>query len=232
MEQLKEKAIVTGASSGIGKAIAEMLITEGYEVWGIARRFQGENRFHEVRMDLLDENSLHDFLQSYDQTDLKVVVNNAGCAYYGLHEEMNEKKIREMLRLNLEVPEIITGRTIRTLRKNHGWLVNVASVSGLNSSTHAAAYGSSKAGLIHFTRTIYEENRKYGVKAVCLIPDLTDTDLYRNADFTVSGKREECLKPEDVSDALQYIMHLPEGVTMEEMIIRPQKNRIIRKSQK
>lgn len=229
MEQLKETAIVTGASAGIGRAIAQMLVQEGYEVYGIGRIFHEKMPFHEVKMDLLDEKELKGFLHAFDQKNLKIVVNNAGCAYYGLHEEMNDEKIREMLRLNLEVPEIITNHTIRSLRRNQGWLVNVASVSGLSSSTHAAAYGSSKAGLIHFTRTIYEENRKYGMKAVCLIPDLTDTDLYRNADFTVSGKRDECLQPEDVSESLRYVLHLPQGVTMEEIVIRPQKNRIVRK---
>lgn len=229
MEQLKETALVTGASGGIGRSIAEMLVEEGYDVYGIGRNFQENVPFHEVRMDLLKEKELTEFLHSFDQKNLKIVVNNAGCAYYGLHEEMNDSGIREMLRLNLEVPEIITNHVIRTLRRNQGWLVNVASVSGLSPSTHAAAYGSSKAGLIHFTKTIYEENRKYGMKAVCLIPDLTDTGLYRNADFTVSGKRDECLKPEDVSESLRYILHLPQGVTMEEIVIRPQKNRIVRK---
>ena len=226
---MKYKAIVTGASHGIGRSIAEMLVKEGYEVYGIGRTFDQIDSFHEVVMDLLDEKQLSVFLHDFDQSDLKIVVNNAGCAYYGLHEEMNEKKIREMIRLNLEVPEVITNRTLRALRRNQGWLVNIASVSGLSSSTHAAAYGSTKAGLIHFTKTIYDENRKYGMKAVCLIPDLTDTDLYRNAGFTVSKNREECLKPEDVSETLKYVLHLPAGVTMEEIVIRPQKNRIIRK---
>lgn len=229
MEELKEKALVTGASHGIGRAIAEMLVTEGYDVYGTGRTFDQPSSFHEVKMDLLDERELSAFLNEFDQKNLKIVVNNAGCAYYGLHEEMNEKKIREMVRLNLEVPEIITNKTLRALKKNQGWLVNIASVSGLSPSTHAAVYGSSKAGLIHFTKTIYEENRKYGLKAVCLIPDLTDTDLYRHADFTVSEKRDERLEPQDVADALQYVLHLPEGVTMEEIVIRPQKNRIIRK---
>lgn len=226
-------ALVTGASSGIGKAIAQMLAKEGYEVYGIGRNFPKlEFPFHAVTMDLLKTNALTAFLKILDQENLKIVINCAGCAYYGLHEEMNEKKIREMIRLNLEVPEIITNQTIRALRKNQGWLVNVASVSGMEPSAHAACYGSTKAGLIHFTKTIFNENRKYGVKAVCLIPDLANTKLYRNADFMVSDQKEERLEPEDIADTLKYILSLPEGVVIPEVVIRPQKNRIIRKNKK
>ena len=115
----KYTAIVTGASSGIGRAISEKLGVLGYEVFGIGRRFDtGEDRdiagvlqcendlknaiFHPIICDLTDTDKLCAIVkQVTSEHTVKVLVNNAGAAYYGLHEELNPKKIQEMVRVNL-----------------------------------------------------------------------------------------------------------------------------------
>lgn len=229
---MTDAALVTGASSGIGLAVAEKLLEMDYEVYGIGRDFSKaeirDKRFHCSEFDLLHTEELLGYLKKLPKENLKVVINNAGCAYYGLHEEMNVEMIQKMIRTDLEVPEIIAGNLIRTLRKNRGWLMNISSVTALGSSTHAAAYGSAKAGLLHFSRTLFDENRKYGMKVCCIMPDLTESGLYRNAGFTTSDNREERLEPQDIASVVEYLLNLPEGVVMPEIVIRPQKNKIIR----
>ena len=93
-------AIVTGASSGIGKAIAEILVKNGYEVYGIGRNFTEDVRFHAIVCDLLDEKQYQAMMLSLPK-EIDVLVNNAGCAYYGMHETMSDVKIHEMIKLNL-----------------------------------------------------------------------------------------------------------------------------------
>ena len=122
----KYTAIVTGASSGIGRAISEKLGVLGYEVFGIGRRFDTEEDrdiagvlqyendlknaiFHPIICDLTDTDKLCAIVkQITSEHTVKVLVNNAGAAYYGLHEELNPKKIQEMVRVNLEAPLILT----------------------------------------------------------------------------------------------------------------------------
>lgn len=131
----KKAAIVTGASSGIGRAISEKLGTLGYEVFGIGRRFDmEENRdiagvlqcendlkngiFHPIICDLTDTDKLCTIVKQITSVHtVKILINNAGVAYYGLHEELNPKKIQEMIRVNLEVPLILTQQLLRTLKK-------------------------------------------------------------------------------------------------------------------
>lgn len=221
-------AIVTGASSGIGKAIAEVLVKNGYEVYGIGRNFTEDVRFHAVVCDLLDEKQYQAMMHSLPR-EIDVLVNNAGCAYYGMHETMSDAKIHEMIKLNLEIPERMSQHYIRTLRLRQGMIINVASITGTHPSPHAACYASTKAALISFSNSIFEENRKHGVKVTCLIPDMTETNLYRNADFKADENGGCCLYPMDIANVVEQILSQRNGIVAKEIIIQPQFHRIQKK---
>lgn len=221
-------AIVTGASSGIGKAIAEVLVKNGYEVYGIGRSFTEGVRFHAVVCDLLDEKQYQAMMHSLPR-EIDVLVNNAGCAYYGMHETMSDAKIHEMIKLNLEIPERMSQHYIRTLRLRQGMIINVASITGTHPSPHAACYASTKAALISFSNSIFEENRKHGVKVTCLIPDMTETNLYRNADFKADESDGCCLYPIDIANVVEQILSQRNGIVAKEIIIQPQFHRIQKK---
>ena len=221
-------AIVTGASSGIGKAIAEVLVKNGYEVYGIGRSFTEGVRFHAVVCDLLDEKQYQAMMHSLPR-EIDVLVNNAGCAYYGMHETMSDAKIHEMIKLNLEIPERMSQHYIRTLRLRQGMIINVASITGTHPSPHAACYASTKAALISFSNSIFEENRKHGVKVTCLIPDMTETNLYRNADFKADENGGCCLYPMDIANVVEQILSQRNGIVAKEIIIQPQFHRIQKK---
>lgn len=235
----QNKAIVTGASSGIGLAICERLCKQGYEVYGFGRDFNREEflnahldhaLFHTVVCDVLDTAELTMQIKRINEAqDVTMLINNAGCAYYGLHEELNTAKIQKMVRTNLEVPMILTQLLLRTLKKNAGTIINISSVTATKSSPHGCAYGATKAGLSSFGKSLFDEARKYGVKVITIQPDITKTQLYRNADFTESDNEDERLLPEEVADAVSYILNLRPGMLITEVTIQPQKHGIRKK---
>lgn len=243
MEQCRENkaAIVTGASSGIGAAISARLCEMGYEVFGIGRSFgssfaeqfpdAADNPlFHAVVCDLLDTEKMLKLVRGIAaEATVTLLVNNAGSAYYGLHEELSPKKIQEMVRTDLEVPMILSQQLLRGFKKNKGCIVNIASVTAQQSNPHGCAYGAVKAGLVSFSRSLFDEARKYGVRVAVVSPDMTKTELYRNADFTVGEETESYLLPQDVADAVAYIVEQREGVAVSEVTLRPQYHRIRRK---
>ena len=239
----KKIALVTGASSGIGRAIAEKLVTAGYEVYGIGRNFtddsaesqwdaDGSNasKMHRLVYDLTDTKRLPDYLKENVKGKISLLVNCAGAAYYGPHETLSPAAIHEMVTVNVEVPLLLTNRYLRDLRDG-GAIVNVSSVTAKqNNNSFGCAYGATKAAVSHFSEALFEETRKSGVRVITVHPDLTDTNLYRNADFTPAADADCVLTAEEVADAVLTALKARDGLVVSDITLRPQKNRIVRKS--
>ena len=225
-----KNAVVTGASSGIGLAIAKMLDSEGYRVYGIGRIFPDGCEFFEKRMslDLRDTDILLEKITAIKQVD--ILVNAAGSAYYGLAEFNTPAQIQEMCRVDLEAPMILTSALLPKLKDSKGMIINIASVTSTRINTHGAAYGALKAGLRSYGRSLYEEVRKSGVRVITVCPDLTaGTKLYRNADFKPSEEDGCFLTPEDTAECVRDIISMREGAVVTEVEVRPQFNRIEKK---
>lgn len=232
MEKVRtEAAIVTGASSGIGYAISRKLCELGYEVYGLGRDFSKvdtiEEGFHSIPCDVLETDKLCTCVKKIaSQCQVRVLVNNAGVAYYGLHEELNPKKIQEMVRTNLEVPIILTQQLLRHLKKNAGYVINISSVTAKESNPRGCAYGATKAGLASFSHSLFDEVRKYGVKVMTIFPDMTKTNLYRHADFREGEELESYLLPEEVAAAVEFMLCQREGLVVSDITLKPQFHRI------
>ena len=234
-----KSAIVTGASSGIGLRISESLCKMGYKVYGIGRDFERQefieaklpiNLFNKIVLDIRDTDSLCNEIKNITKQDeVCILVNNAATAYYGLHEELNPKKISEMVRTNLEVPMILTQLLLRELKKNKGYIFNISSVTALKSSPHGCAYGACKSGLTAFSKSLFDEARKYDVKVTAIHPDMTKSNLYRNADFCQADEEECYLEPMEVASVVEYILNQRDTVVISEITLQPQKHRIKRK---
>ena len=227
MERVIDKtAIVTGASSGIGQAVSARLGALGYEVFGFGRDFgkaawKAEDHIHPIVCDVLDTDQLCACVkQIAAEHRIRVLVNNAGVGYYGLHEELNPDKIKKLVRTNLEAPMILTQQILRHLKENAGYVINISSVTAGQSNPHGCAYGATKAGLASFSRSLFDEARKYGVKVVTISPDMTQTNLYRNANFREGDEPESYLLPEDVAGAVEWILRQREGVIVTELALK------------
>ena len=232
----KQTVLITGASSGIGLAIARTLVDNGYEVYGIGRNFDDEaisysDCFHCVICNITDTDALEKCVNEIRKEHrIDILINNAGCAYYGLHEELNASKIKEIVRTDLEAPLILTQMLLRDMKKHGGNIINISSVTAIShANPHGAAYGAAKAGLYSFSTSVFEEARKHGVKVTAILPDMTVTDLYRNANFEADDEKGASLLPQDIADAVLFVLSRPEGVVIEELVIRPQLHRIKRK---
>jgi short-subunit dehydrogenase len=230
--------LLTGASSGIGEKIALSLCQEGYTVYGIGRDFEKTDKalldnplFRKIVCDITDTQALTKEVKAIrKENPVSILINNAGCAWYGLHEEISPDKISKMVRTNLEAPMILTQLLLRDFKKSGGVIINISSVTALASSNpHGAAYGAIKAGLLSFGNSIFEEARKYGVKVTTIMPDMTRTNLYRNADFEADEADNAGLDPEEVAEAVNYVLQRSEGVTIPQIVLRPQLHRIKKK---
>lgn len=228
-------AIVTGASSGIGLEITKVLLNNNYKVYGLARDFSKTNLedinfIKEVcditKTSLLEEKIKH--IRSIED-DIFILVNNAGIGYYGPHEEINTKKLHTMIATNLEAPIILIHLLLRDLKKNSGYIINISSITAKKASPIGCAYSATKAGLSHFSESLFEETRKAGVKVVTIHPDMAKTNFYENANFREGNLSESYITGECVANAVEMILNQREGTILTDITIRPQKHMITKK---
>ncbi len=232
-----KKAIVTGASSGIGQAIADSLLKAGFLVFGFGRDFSksifanGERAgFTAVVGDITDSIFLKEQVAAINKNhDIDLLVNAAGVGYYGLHEEISFNSIHELIATNVEAPMQLTNMLLRDIKKNAGTIVFISSITAEQRNPHGAAYGASKAALTSFAHSIFDEVRKHGVRIFNIEPDMTATGLYRNATFTADTDQGACLFAEDVAEALMYALEARDGMVVTDIVVRPQLHRIKRK---
>lgn len=225
-------AIVTGSSSGIGEAIAQVLLKNGYNVIGLSRR-RGDIHhplFEHLPCDLSDS-AVVDILQKklVELEDLEILVNAAGFGRFEPHEELNTKVITDMIAINLTTPILLANALLRPLKKSKGMIINITSIEATRHSKFSALYSATKAGLRAFGLTLFEETRNGGVRVVTINPDMTETPFFDGFRFGVGEDDDTKLFTSDIAQAIQYLLDTREGICVAEMTIRSQRFGITKK---
>jgi hypothetical protein len=225
-------AIVTGASSGIGEAIAKRLLLLKYRVIGVSRR--SPNITHEalehIACDLADAKetfALSERLKA--EKESYILVNAAGFGRFEPHEELNPKIIESMIHVNLSAPILLSNAMLRILKSNGGFLINITSIEATRSSKFSALYSATKAGLRAFGQSLFEEVRKSNLAVVTINPDMTDTAFFDELGFGVSEHPHCRLESEDIADAIEQIISMRHGVAVTEVTVRSQQFGISKK---
>lgn len=217
-------AVVTGASSGMGKEICTRLLSLGFRVIGISRSiskvdFQSEN-FTPLQADLSDEVSTLLACGSLKNEDIYILINCAGFGKFEPHEELSTKIISDMTFLNLTAPMLLTNALLRNLKENSGYLININSIEAVRASKFAGVYSATKAGLKAFTDSLFEETRKSGVSITNINPDMTESPFYNELRFETTQKEEEKLLVTDIADAVEHIIGMRKGAVVSDYTIR------------
>ena len=231
-------AIVTGASSGIGLAIARVLGEEGYGVTMSARRPEkldaavtglAEAGFdvHGVPANVADESEIQKVVAAHRERygRLDVLVNNAGVGVGATVGEIETKRLDMQLDINLRSIVLFYRETVEMLlaagaEHKNALVVNTASISGKRAEGWLSVYSATKHGVVGWTESMNKELGKQGVKSTALCPAFVDTPM---TDF-VKGQiaAEEMIRPEDIAESVRYLLRTsPACVVPEIMFIRP-----------
>jgi NADP-dependent 3-hydroxy acid dehydrogenase YdfG len=258
-------AVVTGASSGIGQAIAERLGSSGARVYLTGRTTQpmkeARARIEEaggkaevVELDIRDFDALRALIDraAEDTGRLDIMINNAGLGHQGTIIDGELEKWKEMLDVNILALLVGSQAAIRAMRKagNGGHIVNISSVAGLRRDS--GVYGATKHAVNVITETLRTELEDDNIRITSLMPGVIATNFARNMDPEVvktigslagleldlqPGERlpDEALekaqalmenligKPEDIADAVLYMVSLPLRLNIPEIVVRPAK---------
>ncbi len=203
MKTLKDRtAFLTGAASGIGRALAIALAAEGCHLYLVD---VDENGLRSLEQDLATTR-VRVWIKQCDLTDraavsrvvaesvttcggVDLLINNAGVAYYGPTDQMSQQQWDWLMSINLLAPIQITHELLPTLlQRSDPHIVNMCSISGLVAGGRFAAYHTSKFGLIGFTESLRAEYGRRGVGVTAICPGPVMTHLYKSAASGSSGK--------------------------------------------
>jgi len=219
-----KKAVVTGASSGIGKAISLRLLKLGFEVIGISRTINKKNfndaNFSAIQCDLSDKTQTLQLCKDLKKEDTFILVNAAGFGRFEPHEELNAATITSMTFLNLTSPMLLANVLLKKLKQNSGYLININSIEAIKSSKFAGVYSATKAGLKAFSDSLFEETRKSGLSITNINPDMTESNFYDDLRFKTSTKEDEKLLSTDIADAVEHILTMRKGAVVSDYTIR------------
>ena len=226
-------AIVTGASSGIGKAITLKLLQLNYKVIGISRTIEeklfNHTNFIAMQVDLTDTKELLTVCEKLKKESIFMLVNSAGIGKFEPHEELSFETITEMSFLNLTAPMLLTNAVLRELKKNSGYLININSIEAIRASKFAGVYSATKAGLKAFSDALFEETRRSELSITNINPDMTETPFYDTLRFETTTKEDEKLFASDIADAVEHILTMRKGAVVSDYTIRSLKFGIVKK---
>ncbi|HTQ68643.1 MAG TPA: SDR family oxidoreductase [Solirubrobacteraceae bacterium] len=231
-------AIVTGASSGIGLAIAKVLGEEGHGLTIAARRpekleaaaegLRGEGfELQSFAANLSDEAEIKRIVEAHRERygRLDVLVNNAGVGVGAAVGEMQTKFIDLQLNINLRSIFLFYREAIPMLRAageehRNALVVNTSSISGKRGEGWLSVYSATKHGVVGFTEAMNKELGGDGIKSTALCPAFVDTPM---TDFVKEHvPADSMIRPEDVAESVRYMLKLsPACVVPEIMFVRP-----------
>jgi 3-oxoacyl-[acyl-carrier protein] reductase len=235
MNSVKNKvALVTGAGRGIGKAIAVALAQAGCRIVLTARTSieldAVQSEIHAlggqavaVTADLSRDEEIDKLVgesrRAYEAVD--ILINNAGWGKKSTIVRARVEDWDQTLRVNLRAPMLLTRLVLaEMIEQNSGAIINISSVSGKSGEAGSSAYAASKFGLIGFTQSLYEEVREYGIKVSVILPGFVDTPMIPPVKHL---DRSKMIRPEDVADAVLFVLHASATSCPVEMTIRPQR---------
>lgn len=206
--------LVTGASKGIGKVIAEELKTCG-KVLGTGRNEESLKIYDDYCVCNLSLNSecLEEFIV---KNNIDVIINNAGEYIYGGLETLNKSDIERIFQTNLIAPTYLISKAIPHMKeKKWGRIINIGSISGVMGEAYASVYSSSKAGLIGLTKALALELAEYNITVNTINPGWVETELGMNSieesDFS-KDEIIECIpqkrfvKPQEIARLCKYLI--------------------------
>ncbi|MDA7616394.1 SDR family NAD(P)-dependent oxidoreductase [Akkermansiaceae bacterium] len=220
-------ALVTGASSGIGKAIASALLNEGMTVIGLCRSVdQLPDGVKPLACDLRDESAIKAAFETLEELD--ILVNSAGLAYLSRICDGNPSDWDEMWRVNVHALGLCSQLSLALFPEGGGHILNLSSMSGHRVPPTGGFYASTKFAVRAISEALRAELKNSGNKTriSCLSPGFVDTPLLdkyfegREDQLAETRANIEMLTPEAIADAALHILTSPASVEINDVLLR------------
>ncbi len=220
-------ALITGTSSGIGLASADLLLSENYQVTGISRRGQvaelEHENFHGLALDLnhLDQldTKLAELLES---RDFDCFVHAAGQGHFGSVEQFSVAQIESSIRVNLMSAMVICRSLVPAFRRRgKGRIIFIGSESALNAGKKGALYCAAKYGLRGFCQSLRKDCASDGIQVSLVNPGMVRSPFFDELSFGPGSEPENAIAPKDVAGIVWQIVQSSPDMVIDEINLTP-----------
>jgi short-subunit dehydrogenase len=230
---MNRKAVVTGATKGIGRAIAETLASEGYDLAVCSRT---EHQLEDLKKDfaqrfpyitvftkVVDMSKKDEVIQfghdiAAEWLKLDVLVNNAGAFYPGGILEEDDVDIERMIETNLYSAYYLTQTVLHLmLTQKKGHIFNMCSIASTQPYKNGSNYSISKFALLGFSKNLREELKPKGIKVTSILPGATWTESWAGYE----APPERLMQPRDIAEVVLSALKMSSGAVIEDIVLRP-----------
>lgn len=228
MQPIKRTVLVTGASSGIGRACAVALLNQGHEVIGLSRNCQqfthAHVQFSSVQCDLSDLSALASNIKQLvkQHPAIDSIIFSAGKGRFSSLEEFSYTQIQELINLNFISQSFLAKGFLPALkRKPLADLIFIGSEAALSGQRKGSIYCASKFALRGFSQALRDECAKSSVRVSLINPGMVQTNFFSGLNFAPGEDDSQHLMAEDVANAASYIINARAGIIIDEINLNP-----------
>ncbi len=228
MYTLKRTVLVTGASSGIGREVARVLLNQGHKVIGLSRDCEqfsvNHVQFKPMEVNLANLDELPKKAAEIEQAcpEIDTVVFAAGYGQFGSLEEFSYPQIEAQMTVNFTSVMFLTRALLPKLKqKKRADLIYIGSEAALQGKRKGTVYCASKFALRGFTQALRDECSKSHVKVGLINPGMVKSDFFDSLNFEPGKQRWQHLLPQDVAHAVSYMLSAGKHIVVDEININP-----------
>ena len=226
--------LITGSSSGIGRATAQKLLEAGAVVYGIARnheKFQPDTkRYKPLTVDVTDLKALPGQLSDLlaTQPEIDGLISNAGYGSFEGLENFSPEQIYSYINDNLTSHLVVTRCLLPHFKtKNRGDVIFIGSEAALEGGKKGSLYCATKFGLRGFSQSIRQESSNKNIRVTLINPGMVRTSFFDDLNFQPGDDDENAIEPTDIADMIINILSMRSGTVVDEINLTPQKKVII-----
>lgn len=229
---MEEKKIVwlTGASTGIGLAIAKTLIKNGYFVYAVSRRpgvieselGKNNENYTALHCNISDLDSITETHKEIISRSGKidVLINNAGVTEFKSFIDTSIDDFDNIMDTNVRGAFLCIKSVVEEMvNRKSGLIINILSIAAISRLTNSSIYSASKSAVMSLSNILREEVRKDHVKICNILPGATDTEMW--AEDMREKFRDKMMTPETISNIVDYVLRAPGDTAIEEIILKP-----------
>ncbi|WP_119343420.1 SDR family oxidoreductase [Facilibium subflavum] len=225
-------AVVTGASSGIGKALARYLLSQDYKVVLISQNKErlesaytellqvaDHARVHAVSLDVGDYGHVTNAMEQIvaENKRIDILINSAGYVKRGTSDLLHTE-FAKMLHVNLEGVFNMVSAAVPTMKEQRsGRIINISSYSGIVVRSTLGGYAASKSGLMGYNEALHKELATYGIYVTAICPNLVDTEMTKDV---TSVSKADLMQVDDIVHTLDYLLKLSPAVMVKEIALQ------------